>query len=76
MFSTMEGPSGKLCVNINAMQCYTVDSDDRWDYLDAQVVCSMLGFSSYGAMATSFSTYGTVSDDFIMDDVRITLISY
>ena len=48
-----------------------VDSDDRWDYLDAQVVCSMLGFSSYGAMATSYSTYGTVSDDFIMDDVKI-----
>ena len=35
----------------------------------------MLGFSSYGAMATSFSTYGTVSDDFIMDDVRVRIFS-
>ena len=34
------------------------------------MVCRMLGYSQYGAIATSRSTYGSVVDDFIMDDVN------
>ena len=42
--------------------------DDSWGALDAEVVCRMLGFVS-GA-ATTQSTFGPVSGDFIMDDVE------
>ena len=45
-------------------------SDDSWDDRDAQVVCRMLGFSRNGATAVLYSTYGSVVDNFIMDDVN------
>ena len=45
-------------------------SDDYWDDSDARVVCRMLGFSSNGATAVLYSTYGSVVDNFIMDDVN------
>ena len=49
---------------------YLLFSDDHWDDRDAQVVCKMLGFSKYGAIATHSSNYGSVVDNFIMDDVN------
>jgi len=42
--------------------------DDHWDNNDAIVACRMLGFSS--GVATSSSNFGSVSTNFIMDDVR------
>ena len=47
-------------------------SDDHWDVPDAKVVCRTLGFSNGGAVATSNSRFGAVSDIFIMDDVHCT----
>ena len=45
-------------------------SDDFWDVKDAQVVCRTLGFSDLGAIATTKSKYGKLSNLFIMDDVK------
>ena len=38
--------------------------------MDAQVICRMLGFDPTFSVATKESTFGEVSNDFIMDDVR------
>ena len=45
--------------------------DDHWNRPDGEVVCRELG---YGPLirATSSSTFGTVSTNFIMDDVQCT----
>ena len=47
-------------------------SDDSWDRRDAQVVCTMLGFSPSGARATLDSAFGQVEATFIMDEVNCT----
>jgi len=44
--------------------------DDEWDVSDAGVVCRMLGFS--GGLPTKKSVYGSVPDNYIMDNVGCT----
>jgi len=44
--------------------------DDAWDVDDAGVVCRMLGFS--GGLPTMESTYGSVPNNYIMDNVGCT----
>jgi len=58
------GHEGNVFIN-NQPVC-----DDFWDQSDAQVVCRMLGFS--GGIPKSGSHFGTVSTDFVMDDVFCT----
>ena len=48
----------------------TLFSDDFWNTNDAQVICRMLGFDPTFSVATVRSTFGTVSNDFIMDNVE------
>ena len=43
--------------------------DDRWDNLDAGVVCSQLGFSRQGAVAVHRAFFGMGTDPILLDDL-------
>nr|XP_054768414.1 scavenger receptor cysteine-rich domain superfamily protein-like [Lytechinus pictus] len=44
--------------------------DDRWDDVDAQVVCRQLGYRTDGAAATTVASFGRGSDAIHLDEVE------
>lgn len=53
--------SGRVEVCVNGTETYGTVCNDRWDVLEARVVCTQLGFSSEGWFTVAPATFCMLS---------------
>ncbi|KAL3892089.1 hypothetical protein ACJMK2_004326, partial [Sinanodonta woodiana] len=80
-YTTSSPPVGLAVRLVNGPNCFTgrveiwyqgqwgTICDDRWSNTDAQVICRMLGYSTFGAIANGSAAYGQGTGPILLDEV-------